>query len=80
MRCGPGDTRDGQNCMLGSPENAEALGPNGLTSLMGNISQPLPARQSSCPSTPESRAARRAAARQLLSGSGPVCWSHPGSM
>ena len=80
VHCGPGDIRDGQNCMLGSPRNAEALGPNGLMSFMGNTSQLLPARQPCSPSTPESRAAPWAAAQRLLSGSGPVCWSHPSSM
>jgi len=72
VHCGPGDIRDGQNCTLGSPENAEALGPNAFMSLMGNISQLLPARQPGCPSPPESRAAQQAAAWQILSGSGPT--------
>lgn len=80
MPCVTGDIRDGQNSMLRSPKNAEALGPNGIMSLMRNISQLLPAWQLCCPSTPDSRVAQWAAAWQLLSGSGPVCWSYPSSM
>lgn len=61
-RCAPWawGTLGGQNCM--SPENSEALVPNGLVSLMGIISQLLPAWWLCCPSTPESGAAQRAAA------------------
>lgn len=54
--------RGGQNCMLGSSEYTKALRPNGLMSLMGNISQLLPAQQPCCPSTPENREDQRVAA------------------